>query len=32
MGHALSLQRDNTANDNRTADFARRACGIEAQL
>jgi GTP cyclohydrolase II len=32
MGHALSLRRDNTANDNRTADFAWRACGIEAQL
>ena len=32
MGHALSLRRDNTASDNRTADFAWRACGIEAQL
>ena len=32
MGHALSLRRDNTANDNRTADFAWRVCGIEAQL
>jgi GTP cyclohydrolase II len=30
MGHALSLRRDNTANDNRTADFAWRVCGIEA--
>jgi GTP cyclohydrolase II len=32
MGHALSLRRDNTANYNRTADFAWRVCGIEAQL
>jgi GTP cyclohydrolase II len=32
MGHALSLRRDNTASDNRTADFAWRVCGIEAQL
>jgi GTP cyclohydrolase II len=32
MGHALSLRRDNTVNENRTADFAWRACGIEAQL
>ena len=32
MGHALSLRRDNTANHNRTADFAWRVCGIEAQL
>ena len=32
MGHALSLRRDNTANENQTADFAWRAYGIEAQL
>ena len=32
MGHALSLRRYNTANYNRTADFAWRVCGIEAQL
>ena len=32
MGHALSLRRDNTANDNRTVDFAWRVCGIDAQL